>query len=79
MTYSEILNALPKSVSGILQAKLDAINITPNLSKSEVEELLEDAVKLTRLEMEINDDEKLRLVDALLTCVAKAAVSAIFP
>jgi hypothetical protein len=78
MNYSDILKALPKSVSDILQSKLDAINLTPDLSRSEVEELLESAVKLTRLEIQIEDDEKLRLVDTLLTFVAKAGANALF-
>lgn len=78
MEYSEILNVLPKDVSQILQTKLDRIQLTPELTKEEVEELINDAVKLTKLEILIDDDEKLRLVDKMLSFVAKAAVNAIF-
>jgi len=35
-------------------------------------------VKLTRLEMVIEDDEKRRLVDTLLSFVAQAGVNALF-
>lgn len=78
MEYSEILNVLPKDVSLILQSKLDGIQLSPDLSKAEVEELINDAVRLTKLEIIISDDEKLRLVDKMLSFVAKAAVKAIF-
>lgn len=79
MEYAEILKALPQDVETLLQAKLDGIQFTPNLSQDEVKELLEGAVKLTKLEMDISDDEKRRLVDTVLTLIVNAGVKAIFP
>ena len=78
MEYSEILAVLPKNVSTVLQSKLDAVQLTPELSKAEVQELLEDVVQQTRLEIIIEDDEKLRLVDSVLNHVSKAVLKLLF-
>lgn len=78
MKYAEIMKALPKDVADLLQSKLDAVQLPPDITPAEAEELLQDAVDLTRLEMVIHDDEKRRLVDTILTFAAKAGVQAIF-
>lgn len=79
MDYATIIQALPKDVSTILHEKLDSTPMTAEMSPSEIKELINDAVKLTRLEIVIADDEKLRLVDTLLSVLADAGVRAIFP
>ena len=79
MTYADIINALPPDVAALLHTKLDAIQFAPGMSADEAKELVDGAVQLTRLEMVIADDEKRRMIDALLTQVAPAAVAALFP
>lgn len=78
MDYADIMKALPKEVADLLHSKLDKIQLTKDLSPDEAKELLDGAVKLTRLEMVIEDDEKRRLVDTLLSFVSQAGVSALF-
>lgn len=78
MNYADIVKALPKDVADTLQAELDNVNISSSMSQDEVHELAEDAVKLTRLKVVIADDEKRRLVDTLLSFVAKSVVSVVF-
>ena len=78
MNYTDIVNALPKDVAETLQAELDKVDINDTMSQDEVCELAEDAVILTRLQIVIEDDEKRRLVDTLLSFVAKSVVSVVF-
>lgn len=78
MDYADIMKALPKEVADLLHSKLDKIQLTKDLSPDEAKELLDGAVKLTRLEMVIEDDEKRRLVDTLLSFVSQAGVNALF-
>ena len=78
MNYADIINALPKDVADTLQAELDNVNINDTMSQDEVCELAEDAVTLTRLQIVIEDDEKRRLIDTLLSFVAKSVVSVVF-
>lgn len=78
MNYADIVKALPKDVADTLQAELDNVHITNAMSEDEVRELAEDAVKLTRLKTVIADDEKRRLIDSLLSMVAKSVVSVVF-
>jgi hypothetical protein len=79
MNYSTIIAALPKDVSDLLHKNLDGIELSGELSKDEATELLEGAVKLTKIQMIIEDDEKRRLVDSLLTMVVPAGLKALFP
>ena len=78
MNYADIINALPKDVADTLQAELDNVNINDTMSQDEVRELAEDAVKLTRLKIVIEDDEKRRLIDTLLSFVAGSVVGVVF-
>ena len=78
MNYVDIISALPKDVADTLQAELDNVNINDTMSQDEVCELAEDAVILTRLQIVIEDDEKRRLVDTLLSFVAESVVSVVF-
>ena len=78
MNYADIINALPKDVADTLQAELDNVNINDTMSQDEVCELAEDAVTLTRLQIVIEDDEKRRLIDTLLSFVAGSVVGVVF-
>lgn len=78
MNYADIVKALPKDVADTLQVELDNVNITDTMSEDEVFELAEDAIKLTRIKVVIDDDEKRRLVDTLLSFVAQSVVSVVF-
>ena len=78
MNYAEIMKALPKDVAELLQSKLDAIDLPKDVTPSEAQELLQDAVDETRLQLVVHDDEKRRLIDTILSFVAKAGVNAIF-
>lgn len=78
MNYADIIKALPKDVADTLQDELDNVHINSSMSEDEVRELAEDAVKLTRLKAVIEDDEKRRLADTLLSFVAQAIVGVVF-
>lgn len=78
MNYSSIINALPQDVATRLQEHLYLIDVNANLSKDEALDLFEDAVRKTKVEMVIEDDEKRRLVDSLLSMVGNAGVGLIF-
>lgn len=78
MKYSDIINALPLKVSEIVQRHLDAVHMTEHMSESEVKELLDDAINLAKAEIIIDDEDKLRMVDALLAGLSAAGIKAIF-
>ncbi len=78
MNYADIIKALPQDVADTLHAELDKQPFSPELSRDEVLELIEDAVKMTRLRTVIEDDEKRRMVDTLLGMFASAALQVVF-
>lgn len=78
MNYQDIIKALPKDVADTLQSELDNVVITDAMSKDEVFDLVDEAVKLTRLQIVIADDEKRRLVDTLLAFVASSIVAVVW-
>jgi hypothetical protein len=64
------MQALPISVSDLLQSKLDSVQLSTDLKPSEVQELLDTVVQRTKAEMDTpKDAEKLRLLNAVLSLI----------
>ena len=78
MNYADIIAALPADVATLFESKLDSMHISSNLSQVEAQDLFDEAVKLTKLEMVLKDEAMKRMVDTLLTMLSGAGVKAIF-
>lgn len=78
MLYSEILRVLPKDVSDLLQAKLDAAPFTEHMTPQEATLLVEAAVEQTKSDLFIRNEEVERMAHFLLAQVPQAAVKALF-
>lgn len=81
MNYTEILNALPKDVSTILQITLDNTPIESTTSNEEIFNLFNSVIESTKLQMNlvgINlDSGEFKMVSALLSLVPSAGVKMI--
>jgi hypothetical protein len=78
MDIKDIFAQLPADIAKKLQLKLEDAVVSTHLMPDEALEIVEGAVRQLRIDLNLGNDEKLRVVDSLLAMVPGAVISKIF-
>jgi hypothetical protein len=78
MDIKEIFAQLPTDIAKKLQLKLEDAVVSTHLTPDEAQEIVEGAVSQLRIDLNLSNDEKFRMIDTLLSKVSGAVVSKIF-
>lgn len=79
MTFQELMNALPRSVSERFHDRLDRAVIEPGASRDDVLPTLQIITDDVLDSVQYEDPEKAILVEFVLHQLPKAALNALFP